>query len=120
MDRNDSVLELIGTGKDHATPILRLVWNSGLNERAVRKAIQELRQDGHLICNEQNGKGYYIATELEEIRKQYTQDRNRFLAVAKRIKTERRILRDAGLLDEEEGSPVCEQMSLFDDHLDNR
>ena len=117
MDNKKTVLDLIGTGKENAAPLLRLVFRSGLSERAVRKAIQGLRDEGHLIINDQDGKGYYIATELDEIARQYHQDRSRFLSIAKRIKTARRILRDAGMLGEEEGTPTAQQMSLFDDPL---
>jgi len=115
MDNKTTVLDLIGTGKENAAPLLRLVFRSGLSERAVRKEIQRLREDGHLIINDQDGRGYYYATELDEVLKQYKQDRSRYLSIAKRIKTARRILKRAGLLDEEKGSPVYTQMSLFDD-----
>ena len=111
------LLEQIGVGKKNAVTLLQLQWRTGENERAIRKEIARLREEGNLIINDQDGKGYFIATELEEIARQYHQDRSRFLSVAKRIKTERRILRDAGLLNEEAGTPTSQQMSLFDDPL---
>ena len=111
------LLHEIGVGKENAAPLLRLVIKTGEKERAVRKEIQRLREEGHLIINDQDGKGYYIATEFDEIARQYHQDRSRFLSIAKRIKTARRILRDAGMLGEEEGTPTAQQMSLFDDPL---
>lgn len=111
------LLNEIGVGKEHAVTLLRLVIETGEKERAVRKEIQRLREDGHLIINDQDGKGYYIATELDEIARQYHQDRSRFLSIATRLKTARRILKDAGLLDEERDSPAYEQMSLFDEPL---
>ena len=111
------VKDLIGVGKNKATTLLQLQWWTELPERAIRKEIQRLRNEGYLINNDQDGKGYYYATELDEIQRQYRQDRNRFLAIAKRIKTERRVLRDAGLLDEEKESPTYQQMTLFDDPL---
>ena len=111
------LLQEIGVGKKNAVTLLQLTWRTGEKERTVRKEIQRLREDGHLIINDQDGKGYYIATELEEIARQYHQDRSRFLSIAKRIKTARRILRDAGMLGEEEGTPTAQQMSLFDDPL---
>ena len=111
------LLQEIGVGKENAAPLLRLVIKTGEKERAVRKEIQRLREEGHLIINDQDGKGYYIATEFAEIARQYHQDRSRFLSIAKRLKTARRILKDAGLLDEERDSPAYEQMSLFDEPL---
>ena len=113
----DVVLDNIGVGKKNAVTLLQLQWRTGDNERAIRKDIQQLREDGHLIINDQDGKGYYIATELEEVARQYKQDRSRFLSIAKRIKAARRILRDAGMLGDEEGTPTGQQMSLFDDPL---
>lgn len=109
--------ELIGVGKENAVTLLQLQWRTQRGERSIRREIEELRTSGLLINNDQDGKGYYYATELEEVAKQYRQDRNRFLSICKRIKAERRVLRDAGLLDEEKGSPEYEQMSLFDSPL---
>lgn len=111
------LLQEIGVGKKNAVTLLQLTWRTGEKERTVRKEIQHLREEGHLIINDQDGKGYYIATEFAEIARQYHQDRSRFLSIAKRLKTARRILKDAGLLDEEKGTPAYEQMSLFDEPL---
>lgn len=111
------LLHEIGVGKKNAVTLLQLTWRTGEKERAIRKEIARLREEGALIINDQDGKGYYIATELDEIARQYHQDRSRFLSIAKRIKTARRILRDAGMLGEEEGTPTAQQMSLFDDPL---
>ena len=111
----ENLVKYIGVGKEHATTLLALTWLTGEPERQIRKEIARLREEGDLICNEQDGRGYYYATELDEVLKQYKQDRSRFLSIAKRIKAARRILKRAGLLDEEKGSPVYTQMSLFDD-----
>lgn len=35
-------------------------------DRGVRKSIQRLRLDGHLICNLGNGDGYFMATNNDE------------------------------------------------------
>lgn len=109
--------DMIGVGKKNAVTLLQLQWRTGMTERGVRRQIEELRRRGLLINNDQDGKGYYYATEMEEVAKQYRQDRNRFLAICMRIKAERMVLREAGLLDEEKGSPEYEQMSLFDSPL---
>lgn len=111
------IKERIGVGKKNAVTLLRLQWETGEPEREIRREIQRLRTEGLLINNDQDGKGYYYATELEEILKQYRQDRSRFLAIATRLKTCRQVLKDAGLLDEEKDSPAYEQMSLFDTSL---
>lgn len=111
----EELVKYIGVGKEHATTLMALIWVTGEPERQIRKEIARLREEGELICNEQDGRGYYYATELDEVLKQYRQDRSRFLSIAKRIKTARRILKRAGLLDEEKESPTYEQMTLFDD-----
>ena len=35
-------------------------------DRQVRKSIERLRRNGHLICNLGNGDGYFVATSPEE------------------------------------------------------
>lgn len=117
MDNKTTVLDLIGTGKENAAPLLRLVFRSGLSERAVRKAIQQLRDDGHLIINDQDGKGYYIATEHYQVMNQYIQDYHRHISIARRMKAARQVLKEAGMLKKETDSPEVIQMSLFDDPL---
>lgn len=37
----------------------------GISERTVRAAIHDLRQEGHLILSESNGKGYRLGTRRE-------------------------------------------------------
>lgn len=43
--------------------------DDNLYDRAVRKSIERLRQNGHHICNRGNGAGYYIADSREEYEK---------------------------------------------------
>ncbi len=38
----------------------------GVNERQVRRTIQELRKAGHLICSSSGEGGYYLAASLDE------------------------------------------------------
>ena len=67
------LLEQIGVGKENAVTLLQLQWRTGEKERAIRREIQQLREDGHLIINDQDGKGYYIATDLDEVERMYKQ-----------------------------------------------
>lgn len=67
---------------------------TGINERAVRELIEELRGDGHLICNDQDGQGYYLSDDLEDIRRQCARDRARALSVLKRLRPFRRKIRE--------------------------
>ena len=111
------IKDRIGADKEHAVTLLQLIWDTGEPERAIRREIQRLRTEGLLINNDQDGKGYYYATEPDEVLRQYRQDRHRFLSIAARIKPAYQFLKEKGLLDKEKGSPEYEQMSLFDEPL---
>lgn len=41
---------------------------TGENDRAVRKRIQQLREQGYNIVNRQDGKGYYLASDEETLK----------------------------------------------------
>lgn len=56
-------------GKQNALTREQLVSLSGMDDRAVRNGIKELREKGELICNDCDGKGYYIAATDEEIKR---------------------------------------------------
>ena len=84
----------IPTGKENAITRSDLARLLGMTDRAVRKEIELARERGELICNE--GTGYFLAEDIGQIERQYRVDRARALAVLKRLKTMRRMLRDAG------------------------
>ena len=68
----------------------------GLSDRIVREKIEAARDEGVLICNDQDGKGYYLAETVDEIERQYRRDKARALNVLKRLKASRRALKAAG------------------------
>ena len=68
-----------------------------LPERKVREIIEELRRQGHLICNRQDGFGYFIAETLEEVERQYKQDCARSMSILRRVKAFRHALREADI-----------------------
>lgn len=77
----------------------------GLTERTVRRVIADLREEGHLIVNLQDGKGFYVLDECTEdtepealdlIARQYRQDTNRAMNILKRRKHMRKLLKSAG------------------------
>lgn len=79
--------------------------STGLEERTVRRVIADLREDGHMIVNLQDGKGFYILDENTEdlepeamdlIARQYRQDTNRAMNILKRRKHMRKLLKSAG------------------------
>lgn len=91
------LLDLIPEGKLKAISRERLAELSGLSDRRMREAIAQLRDDGAVILNDQDGRGYYKSVDLNEIEHHYWAERSRALAVLKRLKTVRRMLRDAGV-----------------------
>ena len=62
----------------------------------TRRIIARLRDEGYIIINDQNGKGYYLSDDLDEIEKQYKQDTARAMAILKRRKYMRKMLKEAG------------------------
>jgi len=86
----------IPTGKENAITRSDLARILGMTDRAVRKAIEEARDRGALICNDGDGEGYYKASDIGQIERQYRVDRARALSTLKRLKTMRKMLRDNG------------------------
>jgi biotin operon repressor len=94
-DRNEIVLDAIPYGKDRAVTREYLAAKTGLPDRQVRKAIEEIRRS-HIILNDQDGKGYYRSYDLDDIERFYRQERARALAVLYRMKPMRNLLRGGG------------------------
>ena len=106
------VLSCIRKGTEMANTRSWIAMHTGLSDRVVRQRIEELRNEGHLICNLQNGSGYFLADTDEEVERQYKQDCARAMSILRRIKPFRHYLRS---LDEERGDQVTfEDMALED------
>lgn len=86
----------IPTGHRNAISRDELSRRTSLCDRHVRELLETARDLGVLICNDQDGKGYYIAETPEEIERQYKRDRARALSVFKRLKASRAALKLAG------------------------
>lgn len=89
------ILAEIPFGKDKAVTRRRLCLATGLSDRQVRKAIEELRRT-YVILNDQNGEGYYRSYDLADIERNYRQERARALAVLYRLRPMRELLRGGG------------------------
>ena len=87
------ILSCLRHGMDLANSRQWLSTRTGLNDRYVRELIEELRMDGFLICNAQNGWGYYLADDMDEVRDQYKQDMARAMSILRRMKPFRQALR---------------------------
>ena len=94
-----AVLCCIRMGKDLANTRHWIAMHTGLNDRNVRERIEELRNEGHLICNLQDGNGYFLAENEEDIEQQYLQDYARAMSILKRMKPFRHALREAETAD---------------------
>ena len=69
-DRAEIVLGAIPFGKDRAATRGYLAAKTGLPDRAVRKAIEEIRRYA-IVLNDQDGKGYYRSYNLQDILRAY-------------------------------------------------
>lgn len=92
------ITNLILDGKDNAVTRAQLCAITGMSDRDVRKHIEQLRRVGHIIINNQDGKGYYISDDIDKIEKQYKQNKNRALSILVNQKFLRAKLREAGRL----------------------
>lgn len=69
---------------------MAMIFGTPYSERKLRKAIQKARQEGMVICNAQNGEGYFLPRTKEDLERQYKQNQNRALAILKQQKHIRR------------------------------
>ena len=93
-----SIIDMIPLGAENAITRAELAAKSGLSDRRMRLAIQQARSNGELILNTQDGRGYFLGTvdDLDAIQRQYKQDTARAMAILKRRKAMRDILKAAG------------------------
>ena len=80
------VADLIPAGKVNAISRKTLVAITGIPDREVRERIENARAAGALICNDQDGQGYYLAESREEIQRQLNRDYARLVSLAERMK----------------------------------
>lgn len=83
-------------GRRNAISRTALAKKLGMSDRQMRKAIEDARSEGLIILCECNGRGYYQSDDLNEIHIQYIQDTNRAMAILKRRKPMRELLKAAG------------------------
>lgn len=91
-----ALANVIPYGRRNAISRKALAAKLGLSDRQMRKAVENARDEGLIILCECNGRGYYQSDDLNEIQLQYIQDTKRAMAILKRRKTMRRLLKAAG------------------------
>lgn len=84
-------------GKENARTRETLSLLSGLPDRAVRRAIEEARNEGYFIVNDEDGNGYYITKDINTLTLQYRKDTARAMAILKRRKHIRKYLKERGI-----------------------
>lgn len=82
-------------GRRNAIARDELAEKLNMSDRTMRKAVENARSEGLIILCECNGRGYYQSNDLTEIRRQYTQDTRRAMAILERSKPMRVLLRAA-------------------------
>ena len=91
-----ALIGLLKKGSKNTVTRRSLADQMGTSDRRVRKMIERAGAAGVIICNEQNGRGYYIAEDIDEIERQYRQELNRMKSMYKRTLPLRRALKEAG------------------------
>lgn len=92
----EALQAVLPRGAANAKPRAQLARELGLSDRNTRALIEAARNEGLLICNEQNGHGYYIASDLDEIERTWRQMRSRAIATFRAARHFRRALKEAG------------------------
>jgi biotin operon repressor len=92
------VTDLLMFGHENARTRREISDKTGYSDRVVWEIIEIARDNGWLICNDQDGRGYYLGWTADEIERQYRRDRGRALSVLKRLKPFRHRLREEGRL----------------------
>lgn len=64
-------------GRENAVTRTELRRITGKSDRKIREEIEQARREGHIIINNQDGRGYYRTDDPDEIAKQYRQQRRR-------------------------------------------
>ena len=90
------LLRYLAIGSDKAITRDKLCRLSGMSDRAVRKEIEALREEGIIIINRQDGKGYYISEDPVEMAQQYRQNHARAMAILRQQKHLRKRMKEAG------------------------
>ena len=92
------VLNHIPESREKAVTKEYLVHKTGHPERVVRRAIEQARLAGYLICSDTDSKGYYISNDVDDIARQFRQDKNRANKIMQRSWAFREILKKEGRL----------------------
>jgi transcriptional regulator with XRE-family HTH domain len=85
-------------GKDAAISRRRLAELLDVPDRTLRKIIEEARNDGYLIINDGDGRGYFLAATSAEIERHFRQENARAMSILKRLKAARTRLKEVEII----------------------
>lgn len=90
---------ILPTGRANAMPRADLAAFMGTSDREARRVVEELRRDGAIIVNAQDGRGYYIPDDedTDAVLAQIRQDEARAKSILVRTKHLRQWLRERGV-----------------------
>lgn len=87
-------MDILKYFKDGYNTRKELSIRTGLSDRKVRDEIERARRKGTIILNNQDGKGYFISEDLEDLRNQYKQNNNRAMSILVQQKFIRRKIKE--------------------------
>lgn len=87
----------LSTGKENARTRQTLCMLTGLKDRQVRQEIEDLRNQGVFVVNDEDGNGYYITEDINTLSRQYRKDTARAMSILKRRKHIRKYLKERGV-----------------------
>lgn len=90
------LLHELKIGRENAITGRALARALDCPERKVRQLVEEARRQGELIVNDQDGKGYYIASCVEDVQRQYNQMTNRAMSILQARAPFRKYLKRVG------------------------
>ena len=64
--KHEALYNILGEGKENGLSKKVLVLRTGYPERKIRKLIEELNAAGLVVCNMQDGAGYYKPSTVED------------------------------------------------------
>ena len=81
-----TILDHLHIGQNTANRRQWFCMVTHLSDRSVRKVIKVLRRDGFLICNTQDGSGYFLAEDIRDVERHYNQECSRALSILQDLK----------------------------------
>lgn len=91
-ERNIDIVQFIPIGSKNAITRADLRDKTGLGDRQLREAISQARRTT-CICNKQDGNGYYIPDQVQEIQSFIAQETHRAKSIFWSLKGARELMR---------------------------